>query len=191
MTYLKARKSDGSIAEITFAVYEPPGHVVVGVRKVQSMAERASAVVYFRSKVKSTLPLRDDELAAIKSGPADPSCRHHPERLGPVDFRGTDRFLGFAVVKHAFKSATATTELWESPDLNCEVLYMKTEFLDSKGEVTDATVKSAIEITRQEPEGWIFALDAGKDVPPSQAIAAENAAHGLATAPSEQPKFVR
>ncbi|HUS07844.1 MAG TPA: hypothetical protein VMZ52_16190 [Bryobacteraceae bacterium] len=116
---------------------------------------------------KTTLPLREDEVAVIKALPNDRNCVAHPEWVGPHEFNGVGRYAGLSVAKHTIRSATAITELWEAPDLDCTIVYQKTLFLDAKGEPSDANVRSAFAIQRQEPESWIFAANAGKQVPPA------------------------
>lgn len=173
-SYLRARRRDGSVAEITFLTFKNKAEFKIGLRKVHSIDKREVSVTYPRSSSKTTLPLTPEELSAFKNPPQDPSCMHHPERVGPARFLGNGTLRGLTVAKHEFKpSPRSIWEAWEAPDLDCAVVYIKTTVLDEKGKVETATIRTAYEIEKGDPAPWIFEQDSSSEMLPSQALSAE------------------
>jgi len=176
VTTLKARQSTGSIAEISLLSYSSPTDFKIGARRLHSIADAELIVSYPRSGVRTTAPLRPEEVAEMKAVPADSSCVHHQDRVGPDEYLGPETWNGYSVAKHLIRSQTAVSELWEAPEFDCSIVFLKTVFLDKNGTPTDATIRSAFALKKGEPESWIFERDSAAEMVASKADAAEVAA---------------
>lgn len=156
-TYLKARRSDGSTAEVAFREYRSPSDFAVALHKVISVPARTQAISSGPASPKSILRLSETELAAATSGPRDHTCLTHPELVVPTEYLGKGTHLGVAVEKHRVKTESANVEVWEAPDLDCAVIFLRGENSDVPGGAPrTATIRTAISIDRGEPQGWHF-----------------------------------
>ena len=174
--YARVRRGDGSVANVTFDRQAwKDGQQVFELRDIVRVDESKRITIFDLSKVQSAFNIRANELAAVKAKPRDPTCMTHPEQVVTWQYLGRGSVLGVEVVKHRLDlpSSSVVTESWEAPSLDCERLYLQSMFRNSKGEFTDATIRTAVRIDHAEPDSRYFAPIGAREVKPSEALLAE------------------
>lgn len=165
--FLRARRADGSRAELTFERFRDWADFQVMNKKL-FLAPTATLVTSLaQSNTKSTSYLSGEEAVALQQGRADRSCRTNSNLVGQPEFLGYGEHLGYRVAKHRLSSQTARTEIWEAVDLDCEAVWIRTDFLGRGGAVSDSTLREAVRIERAEAPGFLFAEDSFAEAPPS------------------------
>lgn len=174
--YARVRRSDGSVANVTFDRDAwKQGQHVFELRDIVRVDESKRISIFDLSKVQSAFNIRPNELAAVKSKPRDPTCMTHPEQVVTWQYLGRGSVLGLEVVKHRLDlpGSSVVTESWQAPSLDCERLFLKSTFRNSKGEFTDTTIRTAVRIDQAEPDARYFASIGAREVKPSEALLAE------------------
>lgn len=176
LTFLRARRADGSRAEITFQEFQDFANYKVMNKKLFLIPNRTITTSFARAGAKSTTQLSEKEAAGLKQGRADRSCRSNGNLVTQAEYLGDGEHLGYRVVKHRLSSQTTRSEIWEAVDLDCEAIWIRTEFLGAGGAVSDVTLKEAIWIDRGESPGFVFEEDSFVESPPSGLLRADQQA---------------
>lgn len=154
-----ARRSDGSRVE---------GFVVDGVSGSQATITKTIYLTGTGIKIfdhglsgsVSTTPIPESRIQLLRRGPSDPSCVTDPLLSAQRTYLGNTEYLGFRVVRlETVYPKLGKNEIWEAPDLNCEILYSHLQLKEPPPyrAVTQNVELKATSVRKGEPNSDLFA----------------------------------